>query len=145
VTYQADFNPQTGYADRRVGVIAFRWHAPTAGQNARVIQWGSCNAAFYPPPEGLPTGATFSNGTLTLASAAYTRIHMQLLTDPFMGCAWFAEASDGWISLDAPQTRQMRFGDGDMYFTIPANPGSQIRRGTISVDLRPLTIVQNGR
>jgi Putative binding domain, N-terminal/Viral BACON domain len=146
VSYSADFNPQTGYADRRTGVIALRWRTPTAGQNVRLYQWGACNAAYYPPPEGLPTGATFANGTLTLASAAYTHVHMQLLTDPFMGCAWTAQTSgDSWLALDFPRTSQIMGGDGDIYFTIPANPGTQSRRGTITIDLRQLTIVQNGR
>jgi hypothetical protein len=72
-------------------------------------------------------------------------VHLFLLTDPFRGCAWTAESSEGWILLDAPQARQMRFGDSDVYFTIPANTGSQSRHGTITVDLRQLTIVQNGR
>ena len=70
---------------------------------------------------------------------------MQLLTDPYIGCSWVPEAGDAWIALDFPRPRQILNGDADIYFTIPANPTAQARRGSITADLRQLTIVQNGR
>ena len=36
-------------------------------------------------------------------------------------------------------------GDGDFYFTVPPNTTGQSRQAVVTMDLRPLTIVQNAR
>lgn len=146
LTYDADFNPQGGYAERRAGVIEVRWAAPTAGQNVRVTQWGDCSMTASPATGGLPAGATYSGsrtaGTLT-AGAQGGRVHFWVLTDPFMGCAWSAESSDTWIAWTSPRIHQVMSGDGDLVFTVPAKTGSDTRRAAVTLGGGfTLTIVQ---
>ena len=144
LTYEADFNPATAYASQRTAVIAIRWATPTAGQNVRINQWGTCNVALGAPPEGAPGFSGYPGGTVTVGADG-GRFHLFVLTDPFMGCAWSVESNDSWLSVDSPQLHQVRGGDGDLYFTVPANPLPSSRRGVLNVGDRVLTIVQQGR
>jgi hypothetical protein len=142
--YDADFNPATAYAAQRTATVAIRWAAPTAGQNVRINQWGTCNVALAAPPEGTPGFSGYPGGTVT-AGPDGGRVHLFVLTDPFMGCAWSVESTDTWISVDSPKLHEVRGGDGDLYFTVPANPLSSSRRAVLNVGDRALTIVQQGR
>jgi len=145
IIYDADFNPETRYAERRVATLAFRWQAPTAGENVRIYQWGSCNLAMYTTPAGLPAGITFAGdntGAAMTASAAGGTFRLFVLTDPFMGCAWTVETSDNWVTLEFPRVHQVMAGDGDIRLTIPANTTGQSRRAAFVLDGKPLTITQ---
>lgn len=148
VIYDADFNPQFGYAESRTGVLAFRWLAPTAGQNVRVRQSGACNVGIYAATGGLAPGSTFerdtSGGTLT-AGAAGGQFHFWVQTDPYTGCATVLEGGDAWVELRFPKIGQVMGGDYDLTFTLPPNPASQARRTVFLMDRKPLTIVQQGR
>jgi len=148
VDYQADFNPQTGYGNQRTAVVGFRWLAPTAGQNVRVNQTGDCSLAFTPATGGLAAGATYAGdrtGGAVTASAAGGQFHFWVLTEPFMGCNWVVDSTDTWVQFDSPSVRQIMAGDGDLHFTLPANPSPQARRGVLVMDGKPLTILQQGR
>ena len=148
VSYEADFNPETGRSVTRLGVLAFRWRAPTAGQNVRLTQWGSCSLITAAATGGLPPGATHQrtpNAGAVTASADGGTFHLWVLTEPFQGCAWAVESADPWLTLTAPRLRQVMGGDGDLHFTVPPNPSSQSRQATLMMDGRPLTITQAGR
>jgi hypothetical protein len=148
IDYQADFNPQTSYADSRTAVAAFRWLAPTAGQNVRVAQTGDCNLGFAPATGGLPSGSTYAGdrtGGAITASAGGGQFHFWILTDPFIGCRWVVDSSDTWVEFDSPRVRQVMSGDGDVHFTLPPNGSSQPRRAALVMDGKPLTILQQGR
>jgi hypothetical protein len=41
VSYSTDFNPQTGYSERRGGVIALRWRTPAAGSSTSTSRSGA--------------------------------------------------------------------------------------------------------
>jgi len=138
LTYEADFNPETRYAVTRTASISIRWATPTAGQNVRVTQWGDCNIAL-----GVPGGSGYASDTLNVGAAGGT-FHYFVLTDPFMGCAWTVESNDPWVSVTSPRLHQVNAGDGDLYFTIPANT-SVSRRAVITIGDKPLTITQQGR
>lgn len=148
LTYDADFNPQTEYSARRLGVIEIRWSAPTAGQNVRVTQWGDCNITATPAKDGLPAGAAYSgsrtshSGTLTVPSPG-GRVHFWVLSDPFMGCAWTAESDDSWINWESPRLHQISTGDGDLVFTVPGTGSAGARRAVVTLGGRfRLTIIQ---
>ena len=127
VDYEADFSPETGYAVTRLGVLAFRWRAPTAGQNVRLTQWGNCNLAVAAATGGLPPGGAFTGSlgagrwTVT-ATADGGTFHLWVLTDPFMSCPWTVESSDTWLTVTSPRLHQLMGGDGDLFFTLPPNP-----------------------
>lgn len=144
LTYEADYNPETRYAETRTALIAIRWTAPTAGQNVRVTQWGDCHVALAAPPEGAPGFSGFPRDSLTVGPEGGT-FHLFVLTDPFMGCPWTVETNDRWLSVDFPRIGEIRFGDGDLHFTVPANPSVQSRQAVLLVGGRPLTIVQKGK
>ena len=146
VTYDADFNPQTRYSDRRSGVIEIRWSAPTAGQNVHVTQWGDCTITASPATGGLPSGASYSGasaaGTLSVSPSG-GEVHFWVLSEPFMGCAWTAESADSWINWRSPRLHQISQGDGDLAFTVPAKATAETRRAVITLGGRfVLTIVQ---
>lgn len=149
VAYDADFNPENGRSVTRLGVLAFRWRAPTAGQNVRITQWSSCSLAVAPATGGLPAGATFAGGlqgNWTLAAGADGgSFHLWVLTEPFMGCAWTVESTDTWLTVTSPRLHQVMGGDGDLHFTLPPNPSSQSRRATLTMEGKSLTITQAGR
>jgi len=149
ISYSADFNPANQYGDRRTALLAFRWAAPTAGQNVRVTQTGDCNLGMSPATGGLPAGATFSGGfnggTLT-ATAAGGQVHFWILVEPvFAGCAWDVESSDSWVDFQSPRVRQVMASDGDLHFGLPPNSSSQPRQARLVMDGRVLTVVQQGR
>jgi hypothetical protein len=149
VPYDADFNAESGRSVTRLGVLAFRWRAPTAGQNVRVTQWPSCSIGVGPATGGLPPGAAFTgalpgNWTVT-ASADGGTFHLWVLTEPFMGCPWTVESTDTWLTITSPRVNQVMSGDGDLFFTLPPNPTSQTRRATLTFEGKPLTITQAGR
>jgi hypothetical protein len=144
LTFDSQFNPATDYAAKRNGILAVRWTAPTAGQNVRVTQSGDCNATPYPATNGLPAGASLANRTLTIGAAG-GQVHLWVLTEPFSGCNWTAESSDRWISWESPRLHQMLGGDTDFFFTVPLNATGQQRQAVLTLDLRPLTIVQSAR
>ncbi|HYT69472.1 MAG TPA: BACON domain-containing carbohydrate-binding protein [Vicinamibacterales bacterium] len=146
--YDAEFNPDTSYAGQRLAVVEIRWIAPTAGQNVRVNQWGSCGNVASPATGGLPAGATFSGGvgggSLTVGADG-GRVHLWVLSEPFMGCAWTMESSDSWLSWESPRLHQVNSGDGDTFFTVPSNSSSSQRTASATIGGWPLTIVQKGR
>lgn len=145
VRYETDSS--TG-ASTRTAVMEVRWLAPTAGQNVRFNQSGSCFVVAAAATGGLPAGSTFSGGvqggTLTVGADG-GKVHLWVLTDPFMGCAWSIESTDQWISWDAPGLHQNRSGDGDSFFTVPANPSPSARTATATIGGWPLTVIQRGR
>jgi hypothetical protein len=149
VGYDVDANPETGRSVTRLGVLAFRWRAPTAGQNVRVTQWGSCSIGVAPATGGLPPGATFSGGLpgnwAVTAGADGGTFHLWVLTEPFVGCPWTVESADTWLTVTSPRLHQVMSGDGDLHFTLPPNPTSQSRRATLSLEGKPLTITQSSR
>lgn len=142
LTFDADFHPATEYASKRIGILAVRWTAPTAGQNVRIVQSGDCNATPYAATIGLPAGAVLNNRRLTIGPDG-GRVHLWILTEPYSGCAWTAESTDLWVRWKSPALHSVADGDADLYFTVPANTTGQQRRAVVSMDLRPLTIVQN--
>ena len=73
------------------------------------------------------------------------KVHLFVLTDPFMGCAWTVESSDAWVAVDFPPLHRVNGGDGDLHLTVPANPSASSRRALLTVGERPLTIIQEGR
>jgi len=139
LTYDADFNPETGAAVTRTAVVAIRWDTPTTGQNVRITQWGQCGVAL-----AVPGASGFASDTLTV-SATGGSFHYFVLTEPVWSCAWTVESADSWVSFDLPGLHQVRNGDGDLRFTVPPNPGSSSRRAVITIGEKPLTIVQQGR
>ncbi|HET7698912.1 MAG TPA: BACON domain-containing protein [Vicinamibacterales bacterium] len=146
LAYDADFNPQAQYAASRLGVIEIRWSAPTAGQNVRITQWGDCQITASPAKDGLPPGATYSGtssaGALTVSDAG-GRVHLWVLSDPFMGCAWSAESGDTWIAWQSPRMHQIMRGDGDLVFNVPAKSGGGTRQAVVTLGGRfRLTVVQ---
>ena len=148
VSYEADLNPESGRSVTRLGVLAFRWPTPTAGQNVRVTQWGACSLITAAATGGLPPGATHQAsqaGSTVTASADGGSFHLWVLTEPFHACPWAVESSDTWLTLTFPRLRQIMSGDGDLHFTLPPNPTSQSRQATLMMDGKPLTIVQAGR
>ena len=148
LTYDADFNPQTEYSARRLGVIEIRWSAPTAGQNVRVTQWGDCRIMAAAAKDGLPAGAAYSSsGTFDAGTLEVTplggRVHFWVLSEPFMGCAWTAESDDSWINWQSPRLHQINHGDGDLVFTVPQSASREARRAVVVLGGRfRLTIVQ---
>lgn len=153
VTYQTDFNPETARSVRRVGRVAIRWAAPTAGQNVSVVQWGDCSTLFALNDRTgpVPVGASFRydnptrSGALTVGADG-GEFRFFVLTEPFMGCAWTAEASDGgWVQWIFPRLHGVNGGDGDLHFVVPPNPGANDRTAVFLIDQHPLTIVQRGR
>jgi hypothetical protein len=144
LTLDADFNPATQYASKRDAVLAVRWMAPTAGQNVLVTQSGDCNATPYVATGGLPAGAVLEGRNLTVSGSG-GRIHLSVLTEPYTGCAWSAESTDQWITWESPKLHELVGGDCDLYFTVAENKTGQQRRAVLTMDLRPLTIIQNPR
>lgn len=144
LSYEADFNPETAYAVRRTALVAIRWTAPTAGQNVRIVQWGACNVALAPPPEGAPGFSGYPGGSVTFGPAG-GQIHLFVLTDPYIGCAWTVESADSWIAVNFPGLHQVKGGDGDLRFTVPANPLASSRQGVLTIGDRALTVIQQGR
>ena len=148
VAYEADFNPQTGYGDQRTSVLAFRWLAPTAGQNVRVRQSGDCNTAVYAANGGIAPGATYvrdSNGGTLTATAAGGTFHLIVQTEPFTGCAWTLQSTADWVAISSPSINAIMPGDGDLHFTLPANPSSGSRGAALIMDGKALRIFQPGR
>jgi hypothetical protein len=151
VTYQTDSNPGSPSANTRPGTIAIRWAAPTAGQNVHINQWGPCTA-FAPNTVNapLPVGASFSGalatgGTLTVGADG-GEFRFFVLAEPFMSCVWMADSADpGFVQWVFPPLRSPRTGDGDLHFTVPANPSTNGRTAVVTVGDRPLTIIQRGR
>ena len=149
LAYETDFNPETRYAERRLGTIEIRRPASSMAQTVRITQWGDCNLVASPAKDGLPPGAVYSgsapkfdSGTLTM-SAAGGRVHFWVLTDPFMGCAWTAESDDSWVVWNSPRMHQIMGGDGDLVFTVPAKFSGGTRSAVVTLGGRyRLTIVQ---
>jgi hypothetical protein len=145
LTYDADVNPGTG---SRQALVQIRWPAPTAGQNVRIAQSPSCSVVATPATGGLSAGTTFSGGvgggTVTV-SADGGAVHLWVLTEPWMSCPWAFETSDSWVTWNYPRPHQVSNGDGDLDFTVPANPSSNGRTATATLGPWPLTIIQRGR
>lgn len=128
VTYEADANPGTA----RSGMLAFRWVAPTAGQNVRVLQFGFCATLLIP-------------STRTVGGDG-GRFSVDVLVDPVFSCVWAVEPpSDAWITVQSPAPGTTARGDGGIVFVIAPNPSSQSRETVLRVGERPLTVIQEGR
>lgn len=146
LTYEADANPNSGYATPRMARVELRWLAPTAGQNVMVEQFGTCN--INAAPNVLPSGATLSaspgGGTVTVGADGGI-VRLFILAEPWMTCPWVMESSDTWIEWNWPQMRTIQRGDGDTRFTVPPNPSSNGRTAIARFGGWPLTVIQRGR
>ncbi len=58
------------------------------------------------------------------------------------GCEWLASASDSWITITGGASGS---GNGEVVFSVDANPASEARSGSITVDNQMLAISQTGQ
>jgi hypothetical protein len=139
LSYHADANPGTGRDGFRSTQVKIRWQAPTAGQNVFVTQGGTCGVvASMKSGPGSQTGDTLTVG------AAGGSFHFYVFTEPFMNCPWGVTTGDPWLTIDFPRTGTGA-GDGDLRFTVPANPSAQSRQGVLDLVEFRLKVVQTGR
>ena len=96
------------------------------GQVLTITQDG-VNCSYSLSPGYIPFTSDESSGTVTVTSSE--------------GCDWSASSSHSWISLVAGNEGS---GSGSIAFTVAANPSTESRSGSVTVEDQVVTIDQSG-
>jgi hypothetical protein len=123
VTYHASAMPPPGDGGQlRQLFIAFRWPAPTAGQNVVVTQaWvpGKCGGSFY-----------WFRWWYAYVGPSADSSALEALGVTLGSGDWNFTSAPDWITF-VPDGRLLGRGDGGRIFLVQPNPGTQPRDGTI--------------
>lgn len=129
----------------RIGRIEFRWAAPTAGENALVLQTGNCSTNFT------RDGGGGWLDTLSFSAGGGSESIVVLVDGP-SACQWRVESTPDWFTAVVhPSTARSMYSyelftvPSDLRVTVSPNPSRSSRTATILVGEKPLTITQAGR